>query len=108
MSFTRAETTSIQLRNIARPSSQHHPGSDDVEGSSTAAHVASLEAQGDKDPLKIKGLIQTDEAIQQLRERKGQGHSKRRNKKLAAFYEAQNEVRLFLLFAKAPVQRMNF
>lgn len=83
---TRADTTSIQLRTLAsRPSTVADP-----EGNSGVLHVTSREGQGERDPLLLSSKILSEEALSALLQRQGK---KSRNKKLAAFYEGQNEVR---------------
>lgn len=91
-----ASTSTIQLRNLA--SRVPNPGGgDDPEGGPSVLRVASREGEGERDPLLLQPKIQSEQALETVRQRVGKGMAGRngRNRKLAAFYEGQNEVRRF-------------
>lgn len=71
-------TPPIQLRNLSKDP--------DPEGEGAAYEGPS------KDPLMLFPKIQSDEQIEGVKHRKGKGMTRKKNKQLATFYEAQNEV----------------
>ena len=86
-------TSTIQLRNLASRATTS--AGDDPEGGPSVLRVASREGEGERDPLLLQPKIQSDQALETVRQRAGKGMKGRngRNRKLAAFYEGQNEVR---------------